>query len=518
MILIHPPVSKPCEPPGGIARLSGALNAHGIDHTLLDLNLEALLYTLYNAKPLSNGQTDRWTSRSFRNLADNLAAIKDQYIYQNIDRYKRAVIDLNHAVENALNTQSITGLADFRHKELSPLRSTDCIRAAEHPEHNPYYPYFTKKLPEVIEQHSSTVIGFSLNYLSQAICTFAMIGFLKQQYPETTIILGGGLVTSWMTNPRWKNPFNGLVDRIISGPGETALLSILGKDNVRQHITPDYSSLPLDDYFAPGLILPYSASRGCYWGKCSFCPEKAEGNRYVQIPTVRVREDLENLIRTFQPTLVHFVDNAVSVSLLKSLAQEPLGTHWYGFTRFTHHLTDIDFCVALRRSGCIMLKLGLESGDQGVLDKMQKGVDLKTASRALKTLKKAGISTYAYLLFGTPEESLHEARKTLAFVAAHCEAITYLNLAIFNMPLYGAEAAEFETNSFYEGDLSLYTDFVHPKAWGRKHVRQFLENEFNKHRAVSGIIKKTPPFFTSNHAPFFVIDRIKNLDNSHKLL
>jgi hypothetical protein len=219
MILIHPPVAKPCEPPGGIARLSGALTAHGTNHILLDLNLEALLYTLYNAKPLINGQADKWTSRSFRNLADNLAAIKDRYIYQNIDRYKRAVIDLNHAVENALNNNSITGLADFRDRELSPLRSTDLIRAAEQPEHNPYYPYFTKKLPEVIEQSSSTVIGFSLNYLSQAICTFAMIGFLKQQYPETTIILGGGLVTSWMTNPRWKSPFNGLVDRFISGPG-----------------------------------------------------------------------------------------------------------------------------------------------------------------------------------------------------------------------------------------------------------------------------------------------------------
>jgi hypothetical protein len=46
MILIHPPVAKPCEPPGGIARLSGALNAHGTNHILLDLNLEALLYTL----------------------------------------------------------------------------------------------------------------------------------------------------------------------------------------------------------------------------------------------------------------------------------------------------------------------------------------------------------------------------------------------------------------------------------------------------------------------------------------
>jgi hypothetical protein len=28
MILIHPPVAKPCEPPAGIAKLCGSLNHH----------------------------------------------------------------------------------------------------------------------------------------------------------------------------------------------------------------------------------------------------------------------------------------------------------------------------------------------------------------------------------------------------------------------------------------------------------------------------------------------------------
>ena len=52
-----------------------------------------------------------------------------------------------------------------------------------------------------------------------------------------------------------------------------------------------------------------------------------------------------------------------------------------------------------------MLKLGVESGDQAVLDRMQKGIDLQTASLALKTLKRAGIASYVYLLFGTPGET-----------------------------------------------------------------------------------------------------------------
>jgi len=157
----------------------------------------------------------------------------------------------------------------------------------------------------------------------------------------------------------------------------------------------------------------------------------------------------------------------------------------------------------LKKSGCVMLKLGIESGDQGVLDSMQKGVDIGTASLVLKTLKEAGIAAYVYLIFGTPAETLSEARKTLEFVVRHGEEISFLNLAIFNMPVCGTEEWKFKTNTFYEGDLSLYTGFSHPRGWDRKQVRVFLDREFKRNRAVSEILKNEPPIFTSNHAPFF---------------
>jgi len=56
-----------------------------------------------------------------------------------------------------------------------------------------------------------------------------------------------------------------------------------------------------------------------------------------------------------------------------------------------------------------MLKLGIESGSQKILDHLQKGMDLEIASKALKTLKQAGIATYVYLLFGTPPETEGDA-------------------------------------------------------------------------------------------------------------
>ena len=153
-----------------------------------------------------------------------------------------------------------------------------------------------------------------------------------------------------------------------------------------------------------------------------------------------------------------------------------------------------------------MLKLGLESGSEKVLNYMGKGVDLNLISHVLNTLKKAKIGTYIYLLFGTPSEDLYEAEKTLDFITFTGDKIDFLNLSIFNLPFCKDQALSLETKDFYEGDLTLYKDFIHPKGWGRGEVRRFLDKEFKKHPVLSRILKRNPPLFTSNHAPFFLMD------------
>jgi radical SAM superfamily enzyme YgiQ (UPF0313 family) len=518
VILVHAPVVKPCEPPAGIAKLCSFLGGWGVKCKIWDANLESLLGLLHaqeKAFSSSRGASlDTWTRRAWRNLTFNLNAIKNWTTYHNWARYKRAVEDLNRLLAQAAISQNVRlSLANYQHPQLSPTRSVDLIQAAEKPEQNPFYPFLQERLVQVFEEAASPVIGFSLNYLSQALCTFAMIGFVRKHYKRVKIILGGGLVTSWMRKPDWLNPFQGLVDFLVAGPGEYPLLSFLDIPKANsgnmpgRPCTPDYDFFPLDKYMAPGNILPYSSASGCYWNRCSFCPEKAEGNPYISIPVEEVISDLHVLTKKMNPVLIHFLDNALRPALLEKIAGNPPGAPWYGFARITSHLLDPDFCRALKNSGCVMLQLGLESGDQGVLDRLQKGINLEMASRALKNLAGAGIAPYIYLLFGTPAETITEAQKTLDFIVKHGEQIRFLNLAIFNLPVYSQEAPELTTERFYEGDLSLYMNFFHPQGWNRNLVRQFLDKEFKRHPAIAPILRRDPPFFTSNHAPFFAFPR-----------
>ena len=510
MLLINPPVVRPCEAPAGIAALAGFLRRHGQTCYAVDLNLEGLRCLIEQPLPTNgsvNFPDDLWTRRSFRNRLTAWKRLSSWKTYSRIDHYGEAIRSLNRILEiQGSKTKSLINLTNYKNENLFPIRSADLIHAAENPRENPFYPFFSRRLSELVETHHPDVAGFSVNYLSQALCAFAMIGYFRRSFPKIRVVLGGGLITSWLSRPDWQNPFGALADHLVCGPGEEYLAQLfhLNMDSCNR-ITPDYHDFPLKEYPAPGVILPYSASHGCYWQQCTFCPEKAEKSVYRPTTPEVVSNDLSKLIADTRPILIHFMDNAMTPALLRRLIEHPPGVPWYGFVRFIPELHDPDFCLALKKSGCAMLKLGLESGDQRVLDSLEKNIHLDQASRSLQNLHRAGIGTYVYLLFGTPAEDQTAAEKTQDFVIHHAPCIDFLNIAIFNLPLFSDGAKNYETFPFYDGDLSLYTQFHHPRGWNRGKVRQFLVKQFKRQPAIASILRRDPPAFTSNHAPLFML-------------
>jgi hypothetical protein len=500
ILLIHPPVAMPSEPPAGVARLAGALKSHHLPCTVIDANIEGLRHLLRNLPD----PDDTWSRRASRHLDSHLEAIRSIQTYERPDAYHRAVSDLNRLLWLAGRETGVRlGLADYLDPRLAPVRSADLVRAATHPERNPFFDYFHERILPVVARTRADIVGISVNYLSQALCAFALVGLLRKAFPPLKIALGGGLVTSWRRRPQWMHGIKPWIDRIVAGPGEAALLEMAGCRPQEKFYVPDYGELLQNTYLSPGTVLPFSASDGCWWRRCAFCPEKAEGRPYRPLPRTHALGQLQSLVRQVRPALIHLLDNALSPALLKSLAAAPLKTPWYGFARLVPPLDDPDFCRILAASGCAMLQIGLESGDQRVLDAMAKGIRLETAARILSNLKQAGIAAYVYLLFGTPAEDARSAAKTLDFAAEHHGCIDFLNLAIFNLPQDGRVFPDLKRRAFYPADLALYSDFAHPGGWDRGSVRRFVEKQFKKHPSIQPIIRRDPPIFTSNHAAFF---------------
>ena len=70
----------------------------------------------------------------------------------------------------------------FGSTRLSPVRSTDLIRAAETFESNPFYPIFSEKLAAIFSGWEPSVVGLSINFMSQALVCLCH----DRVHPETS--------------------------------------------------------------------------------------------------------------------------------------------------------------------------------------------------------------------------------------------------------------------------------------------------------------------------------------------
>ena len=95
ILLIHPPVAKACEAPGGPVRLAGALLRHGVVCRIWDANIEGQLALLNRSAAECAGTADTWTRRAAKHLTGHLASFRSRGLYANPDRYRRSVTDLN---------------------------------------------------------------------------------------------------------------------------------------------------------------------------------------------------------------------------------------------------------------------------------------------------------------------------------------------------------------------------------------------------------------------------------------
>ena len=130
------------------------------------------------------------------------------------------------------------------------------------------------------------------------------------------------------------------------------------------------------------------------------------------------------------------------------------------FRPITPRLADTGFCLKLRDSGCVMLKLGLEPGDPAVLAALNKGIDLPTAAAALKNPEGGGDSNLRLpFFFERPRRRPRRLGGRSPFTAEHAEEIGFLNLAIFNLRFRDRTGEASIPGEFYDGDLSLYRPF-----------------------------------------------------------
>ena len=167
------------------------------------------------------------------------------------------------------------------------------------------------------------------------------------------------------------------------------------------------------------ILLPL---RGCPYS-CTFCTAQTYYGRHLRRRSVpRTMEEIAFVIEKFG--IRHFfiwadtftVDRAYVMEFCDQLRRRDLAIRWTCNSRVD--TVDQEMLYTMAQAGCWMISYGIESGNQGILDAIQKKITVQQSHDAVKMAKQAGMRVAGHFVLGFPGETEKTLQETVALSAA----------------------------------------------------------------------------------------------------
>jgi anaerobic magnesium-protoporphyrin IX monomethyl ester cyclase len=184
---------------------------------------------------------------------------------------------------------------------------------------------------------------------------------------------------------------------------------------------PAYHLLPMEKYNSIIGDYPTStiiSSRGCPY-QCHFCFKQPSDDKIRFRSAKNVVQEMDYLIRNFKVKEIMFYDDVLTFSpqhvidICREILSRNLKVKWESPARVDN--TDKELLQLMRKSGCIRLRYGVESGDEGILKLMNKKINLAQVKETFKLTQACGIETFAYFMIGYAHETEQTIKKTISF-------------------------------------------------------------------------------------------------------
>jgi len=334
---------------------------------------------------------------------------------------------------------------------------------------------------KTIAEHDPFAVCISTTMIISADSLLELLSSVRRAMPGTPVIAGGALV--WKNYLQFMKHLDSpqlypLQPRMLFHPGHTrmdadilvvaphgrsSLLEVLtalekGRSASFEHIPnlclPGENGFNFtkreeeqvnydEDYTRWDLIdeipekIPLRTSIGCPY-RCRFCDFCQLYPRIFLRSRASLLQELNLAKNRLGQNLavIHVTDDNVFIT--KKRLHEVCGAiadsglrHWVGFMRGGEYSDDE--MAAIERSGLMMGKIGVESGDQGQLERMNKRQKIGNVKRGVEQLDAHGIGVLMTFVVGFPGENRQTLRNTADFL--NSLALTNLSVGYQLYPL-----------------------------------------------------------------------------------
>ncbi len=368
------------------------------------------------------------------------------------------------AVANRMAPLGLLSIAAYLEKEGHTVVVHDCL--------GPNAMAGTRANVKYILSHMPDLVGFSAT-TSGFLDGYDLAVHIKTDRPQTRIIFGGVHISALggVLLDQFEH-----IDYLAMGEGEITMAQLAAemdprkisglvwRDNgevvtnpQRQHIQ-DLDDLPFPAYeklenFPRGYRLPLFSyiqtpgatmvtSRGCPF-KCTYCDRSVfkQGFRYNSAEYIY--NHMQYLKNRFGIRHLNIYDDLFTlnrkriVALCDLLTQNPLGIQFNCAVRVGH--VDDELLQMLGQAGCLMVSLGIETGDADLMKVHKPGVYLEEVQDTVKRIKAAGLRVKGLFMMGLPGDTVASIQKTSDFVISL--GLDDMNMSKFT-PFHGATVWE----------------------------------------------------------------------------
>ena len=484
--LVFPPQWYPSQPYLALPTLKAYLETKGHEVDQFDFNVES--YDLFLSRNYLEHCVDKIQSRLIKpvksyedreaepvhrqiledtsyletilsEINDAKQVLRDEERFFQFEEYKNAYTTLKVAMQliSYAHYPSKIDLDSFFMKGNPEENLQGILEATQDSIKNPFLELYKNNLLKKLDLDRYGLVGIAIIHAGQVIPGLTLARILRTHYPHLHITIGGSVFARHQDILQDKKAlFEEMFHSIVLFEGEHPLDQLLKQLKDKQPLDtvpnliyikngevvrnasskalpydqlacPNFDDLPLNKYLMPYPVLPYMASRGCYWGKCTFCTHSfIYDSHYRKENEERVAEELDYLGKKYKTKFFTFSDEAISPNafdrMSKAILSQGVEMRALGMLKFgSDSVETVELFENMYRAGFLMLFFGLESANDRILSIIDKGCDQATETRVLGNSSLAGIWNHLYLFFGFPTEEKHEAQETIDFTIQHSE-------------------------------------------------------------------------------------------------